>query len=74
VSWYQPDGGPALRRITEHLADRSAPIIDVGTGASVLPGELLAAGYTDLTAVEISPVAIGVAQKQLGGGAGQVLA
>lgn len=72
VSWYQPHAGVSLRLIEQHLANRSAPILDVGAGASVLHGELLAAGFTNLTAIEISSAALGVARAQLGESAERV--
>lgn len=46
--------------------DRSTPIIDVGGGASILISQLDAAGYVDLTVLDVSATAIAAAKAQLG--------
>ncbi|WP_114472696.1 class I SAM-dependent methyltransferase [Pseudorhodoferax soli] len=43
-----------------------APIIDVGGGASTLVDDLLAAGYSSLTVLELSSAAVKAAQSRLG--------
>jgi hypothetical protein len=45
---------------------KSAPIIDVGGGASLLADELLARGYTDLTVLDVSSAALEIARRRLG--------
>ncbi len=46
----------------------SAPIIDVGGGASTLVDDLLADGYSHLTVLDISSAALAAAMKRLGSG------
>lgn len=72
VSWYQPSAARSLALIQRVVRDRSAPIIDVGGGASVLVDELLRAGYGDVTVVDLAPSALATARARLGEGAGGV--
>jgi SAM-dependent methyltransferase len=65
-SWYQERPVESLRTI-EHVAPaRDAPILDVGGGSSGLSGALLAAGYRDLTVLDLSETALSLAQNRLG--------
>lgn len=66
VSWYQAEADLSARLIQEAVPDHSAPIIDVGGGASVLASQLAAAGYTNLTVLDLSGAAIAAAQARLG--------
>lgn len=66
VSWYQAEADLSARLIREVVPDRSAPIIDVGGGASVLVSQLDAAGYDHLTVLDISGAAIAAARATLG--------
>jgi trans-aconitate methyltransferase len=43
-----------------------APVIDVGGGASLVAGELVARGYTDVSVLDISDAALGKVEEQLG--------
>src|SRR5512143_1827887 len=72
VSWFQPHAESSLRLIEQVCPDRSARIIDVGAGASVLVDDLLAAGYRHLSVLDIAAPALAIAQARLGGRAGQV--
>lgn len=72
VSWYQADAGESLQQILRSLPDRAAPILDAGSGATVLHRQLLDAGCTDLTAVDISGAALAVARGALGAEAGKI--
>jgi 2-polyprenyl-3-methyl-5-hydroxy-6-metoxy-1,4-benzoquinol methylase len=65
VSWFQPHAASSVRLITER-ADRDARIIDVGGGASVLVDELLAAGYHNLTVLDLAASALATSQARLG--------
>ena len=58
MSWFQPEAGLSLQLITEALPDRKASVVDVGGGASVLVDALLAAGYGDLTVVDLAEAAL----------------
>ena len=66
VSWYQAEATVSLRLIQRHVPDLRAPIIDVGGGTSVLAAQLHAAGYSDLTVLDLSGAAIATAQASLG--------
>lgn len=66
VSWYQAEAALSVRLISEHAADRSAAIVDVGGGVSVLTAQLLEAGFDNLTVVEWSAAALMAARSQLG--------
>lgn len=66
VSWYQAEAGLSFELITRHWPDRHAAIIDVGAGASVLADALLAAGYADLTLLDIAEPALAQTRTRLG--------
>lgn len=66
VSWFLPHLQTSLDLIERAAGNRSASIIDVGAGASTLVDDLMAAGYGDLTVLDISEAAIELAKKRLG--------
>lgn len=72
VSWYQPHAVQSLRLIVDSGVARSAAILDVGGGASMLVDDLLAHGYTDVGVLDLSGAALRVAQARLGAGAAAV--
>ena len=72
VSWYQPRPEQSLKLIRSFAKDHSSRIIDVGCGASTLVGELAAEGYSDLTALDTSSVAIRKARSRLGEAADRI--
>ena len=72
VSWFQSEARRSLELITQVAPDYSAPIIDVGAGASVLVDNLLDAGYRDLTVLDVSEAALAISRCRLGGDAAQV--
>ena len=55
-----------------HGLPLSAPILDVGGGASQLVDHLLAAGHTDVSVLDIAPAALAQAQARLGSAAARV--
>jgi SAM-dependent methyltransferase len=65
VSWYQARAELSLQIIKLVVRDHAAPIIDVGGGASALTSQLDAAGYTDLTVLELSQSAIAAAKSAM---------
>lgn len=71
-SWYEAHPSSSLKAIHSITPSRQAPIIDVGGGSSRLSGALLAAGYDDLTVLDISPTALSLAQTRLGSNANRV--
>ena len=66
VSWFQSEARRSLDLITRICPDRSAPIIDVGAGASVLVDNLLDAGHRDLSVLDLSEAALEISQHRLG--------
>jgi len=72
VSWFQARPERSLALIQEAAPDFAAPIIDVGAGASRVVDVLLAAGYTDLTALDISEAALARTRARLGANAARV--
>lgn len=72
VSWFQPHADISLGLIRETGLGLDAAIIDVGGGASMLVDDLLKAGYSDLTVLDLSGAALGEAKKRLGREAGRV--
>jgi SAM-dependent methyltransferase len=72
VSWYQREPAMSLALIGETGVSVDSPIIDMGSGASTLIDSLLAAGYGDITAVDISERALARTRERLGEGADRV--
>jgi SAM-dependent methyltransferase len=72
VSWFQPEARQSLDLITRFAPDRATSIIDVGGGASVLVDDLLDAGYTDISVLDVSETALEIARRRLGKWAGKV--
>lgn len=65
VSWYQRDPTVSLRLITADASVDSS-ILDVGSGASLLADRLLDLGYTDVTLLDVSEVALQEVRHRLG--------
>ena len=72
VGWYQAEAACSLELITELAPTMSTPIIDIGSGASVLVASLLDAGARDLTVIDISARALDHARRRLGSKAADV--
>lgn len=70
---YQPHAALSLAWIARTGVARNSAIIDIGGGASTLVDDLLAAGYTNLTVLDLSGAAIKIAQQRLGLNARQVI-
>jgi SAM-dependent methyltransferase len=66
VSWFQPHALTSLRLIEGCCPNRNAPVIDIGGGASVLVDDLLAAGYRDLTVLDLAQAALATSRARLG--------
>lgn len=62
--WYQSSADPSWQLIGTHSA--STPAIDIGGGASVWVDEALDRGWSDLTVLDWSQVALALAQQRLG--------
>lgn len=72
VSWYQPVPETSLALIAALHLPKTARIIDIGGGDSLLADHLLRLGYTNLTVLDISETALERAKKRLGPLARQV--
>lgn len=72
VSWHQavPERSLELFRATGIAP--TAPILDVGGGASTLVDHLLEAGFRDVSVLDLAPLALATAQERLGTAASQV--
>ena len=66
VSWFQPTPTTSLDFVKQFSIPKSAKIIDVGGGDSLLVDHLLDLGYTDITVLDISEAAINKAKQRLG--------
>jgi SAM-dependent methyltransferase len=72
VSWYQPAAAWSFELVRATGVARSAPILDVGGGASPLVDHLLGDGYTDVTVLDVAGSALAHARSRLGDAAGRV--
>jgi SAM-dependent methyltransferase len=72
VSWYQPHALLSLELIRRVAPSPDARILDVGAGASTLVDDLLDAGMTQLSVLDISGSALQVARERLGARAAAV--
>jgi trans-aconitate methyltransferase len=66
TSWYRPHLETSLRLIEGRRLPADAAVIDVGAGRATLVDDLLARGFRDLTALDISAVALTQARRRLG--------
>jgi len=72
VSWYRPHLETSLDLIGAAGLPRDAPLLDGGGGASTLVDDLLARGFSDLTVLDVSEIAIDTARQRLGARAGDI--
>lgn len=63
VSWFQADYDAALAQIEALNLSKDAAIIDIGAGRSGLAMALSQAGYIDISALDISAVAVEAARQ-----------
>jgi SAM-dependent methyltransferase len=66
VSWWQSVPGLSLDLVDQAHLDPSCAVIDVGAGWSTLVDHLVARGYTDLTAIDLSTTALTTVRDRLG--------
>jgi len=71
VSWFAQRPTVALELLDAVGVGREQPVLDVGAGASRLVDELLARGYRDVTALDVSDEGLAVARARLGAAADQ---
>ena len=72
VSWFQATPQPSLELLRLVGARPSEAVIDIGGGASRLVDHLIAAGFSDLTVLDLSSAALDVARTRLGAAASGV--
>jgi len=72
VSWFQPHAESSLRLIQDTGVAKSAPIVDIGGGASVLVDDLLAHGYSNVSVLDISGNALARSRDRLAERAAEV--
>ncbi|HTX63974.1 MAG TPA: class I SAM-dependent methyltransferase [Acidimicrobiales bacterium] len=66
VSWHQREPTLSLELIELANVGRDAAVLDVGAGTSLLLDRLLAAGYSDVTALDVSEVALAAPKSRIG--------
>lgn len=66
VSWYQPVPQTSLDFLRQFNLPKTAKIIDVGGGDSLLVDYLLELGYSDISVLDISENALEKAKERLG--------
>ena len=72
VSWFQEHAALSLKLIRDAGVPAAASIIDVGCGASTLVDDLLAAGYENVSVLDLSAAALAAARSRLGSRAAAV--
>ena len=72
VSWFQAEPAISVDLIRAAGGIESSAIVDIGGGASRLVDALLAAGYQDLTVLDLAAPALDQAKTRLGNAAAQV--
>jgi len=72
VSWYRAHLEHSLESIRRIAPNPNAAILDVGAGASTLVDDLLSAGYTRLTVLDIAASALESTRARLGKRAAEV--
>jgi SAM-dependent methyltransferase len=72
VSWFESRADRSFALIRDVAEPPAAAIIDVGGGASVLVDRLLAEGFRDVTVLDVSAAALGIARARLGASADRV--
>jgi len=66
VSWYQDKPAVSLRLVTS-VGAAACALVDVGAGAATLADELVAAGWTDVTVLDVSAEAVALVRERLDG-------
>lgn len=66
VSWYEPKPETSMKIIEKFDLKKTAKIIDIGGGDSLLADHLIALGFHDISVLDISEEALNRAKKRLG--------
>jgi len=72
TSWYQSTSAQSLEFIDRVKLDKSAPVIDIGSGASKLIDAFIDLCFSDITALDISASAFTHSKQRLGLAANRV--
>ncbi|HQU32082.1 MAG: class I SAM-dependent methyltransferase [Planctomycetia bacterium] len=72
LSWYQPIPQQSMEFVRSTCLPPDSPILDVGGGTSTFVDHLLAAGFTDITVLDLVPAALVEAEVRLGAAACRV--
>jgi SAM-dependent methyltransferase len=72
VSWFRAHLERSLEWIQAAAPDRRAHLADIGGGASTLPDDLLALGYSNLSVLDLSEAALAASRQRLAGAAQKV--
>lgn len=64
LGWYEP--APSTLNLVRRFSAPSDSVVDIGGGDSRMVDELLAAGYDDLTVLDLSKAALSRARSRLG--------
>lgn len=72
VSWYRPHLEASLDLILRAAPNRDATVVDVGGGESTLVDDLLDRGYSQVTVLDVSEVALQATRDRLGAAASRV--
>ena len=72
-SWFQEQATTSVAMLEGAGVDPLDPVIDVGGGSARLVDDLLGRGFRDLTVLDVAPLALALAQRRLGGRAGEVV-
>ncbi|MBT3337302.1 MAG: class I SAM-dependent methyltransferase [Anaerolineae bacterium] len=67
LGWYEAKSSPSIELIEGCSLPKESRIVDIGSGTSILISNLLALGYQNIHAVDISNVALQKARTLLGG-------
>ena len=65
LGWYEADPAPSIQLIERCAVPKHSVIVDIGSGTSTLIARLLALGYQDINALDISDVALEKAKSLL---------
>lgn len=72
VSWFQAKPAVTMELLAEIAAEPTDALIDLGGGASVVVDHLVEDGYTDLSVLDVSKVALESTRQRLGPAAARV--
>jgi SAM-dependent methyltransferase len=73
VSWFQPEATLSLELIQRAAPSHDSYIVDIGAGASTLVDGLIAAGYENVTLLDLSHTALEETKRRLGSRARKVV-